>query len=153
MNATESRDQWTNVLGVSQTPTSTSSLPAGTSLEVYGADKVRLYRVSGMGHGTPVDPGSATDQCGTATSYFLDTICSTYRDALFGPMARQVQPEPTATARPAAIRTVSNYAHVTAGRPPVRRKHTHSAPTSACFTTPFCTTTLADRPELLVIGC
>ncbi|GAB3811870.1 hypothetical protein GCM10027605_52660 [Micromonospora zhanjiangensis] len=82
-NATESRDQWTNVLGVSQTPTSTSSLPAGTSLEVYGNDAVRVYRVSGMGHGTPVDPGSAADQCGTAGAYFLDTICSAYRDALF----------------------------------------------------------------------
>ena len=66
LNATESRDQWTNVRGVSQTPTSTSSLPGGTSLEVYGNDDVRLYRVSGMGHGTPVDPGSAAEQCGTA---------------------------------------------------------------------------------------
>jgi poly(hydroxyalkanoate) depolymerase family esterase len=82
-NATESRDQWTNVLGVSQTPTSTSSLPGGTSLEVYGNDAVRVYRVSGMGHGTPVDPGSAADQCGTVASYFMDTICSAYRDALF----------------------------------------------------------------------
>ncbi|MDI5939870.1 PHB depolymerase family esterase, partial [Micromonospora sp. DH15] len=57
-NAVESRDQWTNVLGVAQTPTGTASLPAGTSLEVYGDDAVRLYRVAGMGHGTPVDPGS-----------------------------------------------------------------------------------------------
>jgi feruloyl esterase len=82
-NATESRDQWTNVLGVSQTPTSTSSLPGGTTLETYGSDAVRLYRIAGMGHGTPVHPGSAADQCGTATAYFLDTICSAYRDALF----------------------------------------------------------------------
>ncbi|HEY0697740.1 MAG TPA: PHB depolymerase family esterase, partial [Micromonospora sp.] len=82
-NATESRDQWTNVLGVSQTPTSTSTLPGGTSLEVYGNDAVRVYKVSGMGHGTPVDPGTGADQCGTAAAYFLDTICSAYRDALF----------------------------------------------------------------------
>ena len=82
-NATESRDQWTNVLGVSQTPTGTSSLPGGTSLEVYGSDAVRVYRISGMNHGTPVDPGSGADQCGTAAAYFLDTICSAYRDALF----------------------------------------------------------------------
>ncbi|WP_200209844.1 extracellular catalytic domain type 1 short-chain-length polyhydroxyalkanoate depolymerase [Micromonospora coerulea] len=121
MNATESRDQWTNVLGVSQTPTSTASLPAGTSLEVYGSDAVRLYRVSGMGHGTPVDPGSAADQCGTATSYFLDTICSTYRDALFFGLNGGVTPTPTATASPTPTAapvcvTASNYAHVTAGR-------------------------------------
>jgi poly(hydroxyalkanoate) depolymerase family esterase len=82
-NGTELRDQFTNVAGVSQTPTSTSSLPAGTTLEVYGNDAVRLYRVANMGHGTPVDPGTGADQCGTAAAYFLDTICSAYRDALF----------------------------------------------------------------------
>lgn len=82
-NGTELRDQFTNVAGVSQTPTSTSSLPAGTTLSVYGTDAVRLYQVANMGHGTPVDPGTGADQCGTAAAYFLDTICSAYRDALF----------------------------------------------------------------------
>lgn len=80
-NAAESRDQWTNVWGVSAQPTSTASLP-GTSVENYdpgGQTVVRVYRVSGMGHGTPVDPGSAADQCGRAGAYFLDTICSAYR--------------------------------------------------------------------------
>ncbi|WP_328418991.1 PHB depolymerase family esterase [Micromonospora sp. NBC_00389] len=128
LNGTESRDQWTNVRGVSQTPSSTSSLPAGTSLEVYGNDDVRLYRVSGMGHGTPVDPGSGADQCGTAAAYFLDTICSTYRDALFfglngGGTTPTPTPTPTATPTPTPTPTTpptcvtaSNYAHVAAGR-------------------------------------
>ena len=134
-NAVESRDQWTNVLGVSQTPTSTSALPGGTSLEVYGNDAVRLYRVSGMGHGTPVNPGSGVDQCGIAAAYFLNTICSAYRDALFfgldgggtpSPTPSQtVSPSPTASPRPTATPsptgapvcvTASNYAHVIAGR-------------------------------------
>ncbi|GAA2046649.1 extracellular catalytic domain type 1 short-chain-length polyhydroxyalkanoate depolymerase [Polymorphospora rubra] len=82
-NGNALRDQFTNVLGVPQTPTSTATLPAGTTLETYGADQVRLYRVAGMGHGTPVDPGTGAEQCGTAAAYFLDTICSAYRDALF----------------------------------------------------------------------
>jgi poly(hydroxyalkanoate) depolymerase family esterase len=82
-NGTELMTQWTNVRGVAQTPTGTTSLPGGTTLETYGSDVVRLYKVAGMGHGTPVDPGSGVDQCGTAASYFLDTICSAYRDALF----------------------------------------------------------------------
>ena len=59
MNANESRDQWTDVWGIPATPTSTASLPAGTSVENYdsgGQTVVRVYRVSGMGHGTPVDP-------------------------------------------------------------------------------------------------
>ncbi|MET7710288.1 PHB depolymerase family esterase [Micromonospora sp. NPDC005413] len=140
LNGTESRDQWTNVRGVSQTPSSTSSLPGNTSLEVYGNDDVRLYRVSGMGHGTPVDPGSGAEQCGTAAAYFLDTICSTYRDALFfGLNSGGTTPTPTPTATPTATPTptptptatptptptpttppvcvtASNYAHVIAGR-------------------------------------
>ncbi|WCN80098.1 extracellular catalytic domain type 1 short-chain-length polyhydroxyalkanoate depolymerase [Micromonospora sp. LH3U1] len=138
LNGTESRDQWTNVRGVSQTPSSTSSLPGNTSLEVYGNDDVRLYRVSGMGHGTPVDPGSGAEQCGTAGAYFLDTICSTYRDALFfglngGGTNPTPTPTPTATPTPTPTATptptptptpttpptcvtASNYAHVIAGR-------------------------------------
>jgi poly(hydroxyalkanoate) depolymerase family esterase len=130
-NAVESRDQWTNVLGVSQTPTSTASLPAGTSLQEYGAGAVRLYRITGMGHGTPVDPGPATEQCGTATSFFLDTICSAFEDARFFGLAptgggtpspsptASASPSPSPTASPTASPvcvTASNYTHVQAGR-------------------------------------
>ncbi|WP_329102718.1 PHB depolymerase family esterase [Micromonospora sp. NBC_01699] len=107
-NGTELRDQFTNVAGVSQTPTSTSSLPAGTTMEVYGNDAVRLYQVANMGHGTPVDPGTGADQCGTAAAYFLDTICSAYRDALFfgldGGSSGPGNPgEPGAPATPAGL--------------------------------------------------
>ncbi|WP_238006205.1 PHB depolymerase family esterase [Dactylosporangium sp. AC04546] len=125
-NATELRDQWTNVLGVSQTPTSTASLPGGTSLSDYG-DKVRVYLVSGMTHATPVDPGSATEQCGTAGTYYKDTICSSYYQAKdWGLDNGTASPtaSPTASASPTATPTqtagpcvrASNYAHVTAGR-------------------------------------
>jgi feruloyl esterase len=126
-NATELRDQWTNVLGVSQTPTATSSLPGGTSLANH-ADKVKVYLVQGMTHATPVDPGSATAQCGTAGTYYKDTICSSYYQALdwgldggAGPSptgsptaSPTASPSPTPTAGPCV--RASNYAHVTAGR-------------------------------------
>ena len=124
-NATNSRDQWTNVRGVSQTPTSTATLTGGTSLSVYGANDVRLYQISGMGHGTPIDPGTAADQCGTAASYFLDTICSAYHDTVFFGLSGSapspsptvsptVSPSPSASVGPCY--TASNYAHTTAGR-------------------------------------
>jgi feruloyl esterase len=116
-NGVELRDQFTDVAGVSQTPTGTQTLPAGTTLEVYGADRVRLYKVAGMGHGTPVDPGSAADQCGTAAAYFLDTICSAYRDALFFGLGTGAPPGPTTPPPPTPVCvTASNYAHVQAGR-------------------------------------
>ena len=171
MNATESRDQWTNVLGVSQSPSSTASLPGGTSLEVYGSDAVRLYRVSGMGHGTPVDPGSATDQCGTATSYFLDTICSTYRDALFFGLNGGVTPSPTATATSSPSPTVSptptptaspvcvtasNYAHVTAGRAYQSGGYAYALGSNqrmGLYNTFYTTTLKQTAPNYWVIGC
>lgn len=131
-NANESRDQWTNVWGIPATPASTASLPAGTSVENYdsgGQTVVRVYRVSGMGHGTPVDPGSAADQCGAAAAYFLDTICSAYRDALFFGLATagpspspsaspSPSPSPSPSTSPSAgpCFTASNYAQTVAGR-------------------------------------
>ena len=40
---------------------------------------VERYVIDGMGHGTPVDPGSATDQCGKVGTYTLLTnICASY---------------------------------------------------------------------------
>lgn len=86
-NGTELRDQWTNVWGISQSPSSTKSLPGNTSETIYndtaGKPAVALFSISGMGHGLAIDPGSGADQCGSTGAYFLDTICSTYHTALF----------------------------------------------------------------------
>ncbi|CAA9221254.1 MAG: Poly(3-hydroxyalkanoate) depolymerase [uncultured Corynebacteriales bacterium] len=119
-NADELRDQWTAVHGVAATPTSTGTLP-GTTVETYGSGQVRVYRVAGMGHGTPVDPGGATEQCGTAGAYFLDTVCSSYYTARFwGLDAGGPGPAPTATTAPPPVPATchpgTNYEHVQAGR-------------------------------------
>ncbi len=126
-NATELRDQWTNVWGLPQTASATATLPASTTVEHYhdgsGRPAVSLYRVPGLGHGTPVAPGSAENQCGTAGAYFLTSICSSYYIAqswgLGGgtqptPPTSAPTPTPTPTAQPCF--TASNYAHTTAGR-------------------------------------
>ncbi|MDT0411387.1 MULTISPECIES: PHB depolymerase family esterase [Streptomyces] len=87
VNATELRDQWTNVWGLSQTPSSTTTLPGSTTLTSYddagGEPAVQLYQISGMGHGLAVDPGTGEEQCGKSAAYFLDTICSSYYTAHF----------------------------------------------------------------------
>lgn len=87
VNATELRDQWTNVWGIGQTASSTQSLPGGTTLSVYndsaGKPAVELYQISGMAHGLAVDPGSATEQCGATGAYYIKTICSSYYTARF----------------------------------------------------------------------
>lgn len=86
-NATALRDQWTDVWGIGQTPSSTDTLPGNTTRSTYddasGRPAVRTYSVSGMGHGLAVSPGSATDQCGSTAAYFLNAICSTYHTAVF----------------------------------------------------------------------
>ncbi|WP_395297891.1 PHB depolymerase family esterase [Kitasatospora hibisci] len=87
VNATELRDQWTDVWGIGQVASATRSLPGGTTESVYhdpgGRPAVALYSIAGMGHGLAVDPGTGTDQCGASRGYFLDTICSSYYTARF----------------------------------------------------------------------
>ncbi|WP_404351391.1 hypothetical protein [Phycicoccus jejuensis] len=79
MNAGELRDQFTNVAGLSQTPTSTGTVASGVTHEDY-AGRVRVTRVQGMTHGTAVDPGTGTAQCGTAGASFIDTsVCAAYQ--------------------------------------------------------------------------
>ncbi|MBE1582720.1 PHB depolymerase family esterase [Nonomuraea angiospora] len=84
---TYSRDGWTNVWGISQTPSSTRSLTGGTTENVYndanGKPAVVTYSISGMGHGLAVNPGSGADQCGTSSTYYLKYICSSYYTATF----------------------------------------------------------------------
>src|SRR3954471_3487845 len=123
VNGTELRDQWTAVHGLSQTPTSTQSLPGGTTLTTY-ADKVQLYSIAGMGHGTAVDPGTGTTQCGSTGAYFLAGICSSYYTGVFfgldkgsGSTPTTTTAPPTTTTQPAgACVNASNYAHTQAGR-------------------------------------
>ncbi len=87
VNATELRDQWTNVWGISQTASGTQSLTGGTTESIYndstGKPAVETYSISGMGHGLAVHPGSGTDQCGSTGAYFLDYICSSYYTGVF----------------------------------------------------------------------
>ncbi len=90
-NQNEGMEQWTAVHGLSQTP-SVSETVSGYPHKVYkdgaGNALVETYDLTGMGHGTAIDPstkfpgGSAA--CGTAGAYVLSTkICSTWHVARF----------------------------------------------------------------------
>jgi len=81
-NQAELMQQWTNVQGIDQTA-DVSDTVAGFPHKVYndaaGRARVETYSITGMGHGTPVDPGTGETQCGTAGAYILDVnICSSY---------------------------------------------------------------------------
>jgi poly(3-hydroxybutyrate) depolymerase len=80
-NATELVEQWTNVHGIPATPTGTDTV-AGYPHAVYasgGRTLVETYTITGMGHGQPLDPGTADGQCGHAGAYLLDVgICAAW---------------------------------------------------------------------------
>ncbi|MGW3584347.1 extracellular catalytic domain type 1 short-chain-length polyhydroxyalkanoate depolymerase [Streptomyces rubiginosohelvolus] len=124
-NADELRDQWTAVHGLGQTPDRTSTIgPNSTRRSEYlaadgGASVVEVNRVPGIGHGTPVDPGSGTEQCGaTGTQHFIDSICSSYWITRFFGLDGTTTPEPPVDppTEPAVCWTANNYEHVRAGR-------------------------------------
>ena len=122
VNGTELRDQWTAVHGISQTPTSTQSLPGGTTLTTY-ADRVQLYSIAGMGHGTAVDPGTGPAQCGSTGAFFLAGICSSYYTGVFfgldngsGTTSPPTTTTTSTTSPAGACVSASNYAHTQAGR-------------------------------------
>ncbi|WP_327048574.1 PHB depolymerase family esterase [Microbispora sp. NBC_01189] len=49
----EEVDQWTNVWGISQTPTSTGSPQSGWTRRTFGSGQVEAYTISGAGHDLP----------------------------------------------------------------------------------------------------
>jgi poly(hydroxyalkanoate) depolymerase family esterase len=82
LNMTELVDQWTNVAGADQTAAvqeTVAGYPHSIYRDASGRNAVELYSITGMDHGTPVDPGTGPTQCGTAAPYILDVnICSSY---------------------------------------------------------------------------
>ncbi len=87
VNAQELIDQWTNVHGIDQIADVEDTI-AGYPHKVFrnsaGQALIESYTITGMGHGTPVDPGSGERQCGTAGAYLLDAnICSSWYIARF----------------------------------------------------------------------
>jgi poly(hydroxyalkanoate) depolymerase family esterase len=93
-NQTMLMDQWTDVHGVSQTPTSTDTVdgfPHAVYADSTGVAVVETYKITGATHGTeiatskPVDPAFPSGgKCGSSGEYFIDDgICSSYYAAKF----------------------------------------------------------------------
>ncbi|MDP9398201.1 MAG: PHB depolymerase family esterase [Actinomycetota bacterium] len=124
-NLTELVQQWTDVYGVDATADVSDSVngyPHRVFTDAAGSPVVETYSIPGMGHGTPVDPGTATEQCGTAAAYVLDVgICSSYAIGRFfgldrtagGGTGDTTAPSTSVTA-PAAGSTVSGSVSVEA---------------------------------------
>lgn len=122
-NLVEGLQQWTAVHGIDATADVTETV-AGYPHKVYrdaaGRALVETYEVTGMGHGTPVDPAfkfpGTTVGCGTAGAYVLDTdVCSTWQVArFFGLDASDTVAPTVALTAPAAGAAVSGQVAVLA---------------------------------------
>ncbi|MGW1599053.1 extracellular catalytic domain type 1 short-chain-length polyhydroxyalkanoate depolymerase [Streptomyces sp. NPDC002343] len=154
-NATELRDQWTALHGLSQTPTRTTAIgPDATRQDQYlaadGTVAVEVDRVPGIGHGTPVDPGTGGEQCGgTGAPYFLDSICSSRWIARFFGLDTTDPGDPgPGDPGTAACWTASNYAHVQAGRATVGGGYTYAVGSgqNMGLSNTFVTHTLKESP-------
>jgi poly(hydroxyalkanoate) depolymerase family esterase len=87
MNLTESLEQWTDVHGIDRVADVDETIggyPHRVYRDAAGTARVETWTITGMGHGTPVDPGTGETQCGTAGAYLLDVnLCSSYYIARF----------------------------------------------------------------------
>ena len=83
-NTNELMKQWTDVQGLTQTPTESDSLngnPRARWRDASGRIAVETVGVTGMDHGVSIDTKSG---CGSAAQYFYDTgTCSTWYIAEF----------------------------------------------------------------------
>ncbi|MFE0255688.1 alpha/beta hydrolase family esterase [Streptomyces sp. NPDC059010] len=83
VNMTDLMRQWTDVHGgdqVADVSDSVAGYPHQVFRDAGGRAVVETYSVTGMGHGQPVDPGSGSEQCGSAGAYLLDVnLCAAYR--------------------------------------------------------------------------
>jgi poly(hydroxyalkanoate) depolymerase family esterase len=93
-NAKAIVSQWTNVHDIDSKPDEAHDLE-GHVHRLYrnssGRVLVESYRINGMGHGVPVDPGPGPgrDQCGKAARFFPDVgVCSSLRIAEFWGLER-----------------------------------------------------------------
>ena len=86
-NAIEVLKQWIALHGLSQAP-STCATVDGARRDVWlnaaGEETIEAYFLPGMGHGTPIAPGTGHNECGHAGPFILNAgISSSYQIAEF----------------------------------------------------------------------
>ncbi len=90
-NARELLEQWTTLHGFDPSA-GVEEVGKGYSHRIYrdtaGRPAVEIYRISGMGHGQPIDPGPGETQCGIPADYILPVgICASDRIVRFWGLA------------------------------------------------------------------
>lgn len=119
----QSVDQWSNVLGIDETPEVNEAFRTATHKvfrDASGRSLIETYLVNGMGHALTVDPGTNPDQGGATGAFSEDhDIYSSFYSAQFfgltgGGGGGDPTPPTVSLTAPAAGATVSGPVAVTA---------------------------------------
>ena len=90
-NAEAIVDQWSDVLGVSRSPSFRDEVDGRTRRvwrDAAGSAVLESYTLTGLGHGTPIRSGGADDACGAPGPFILEAgVSSSYRIAQFWGLA------------------------------------------------------------------
>jgi poly(3-hydroxybutyrate) depolymerase len=86
-NQSELIKQWTNVLGIDQTPVKLKVL-TNIQHDVYSdagnTPRLETYKIADLDHAIAVDPGPPPEQCGVAADYIVDgDICTSLKTLEF----------------------------------------------------------------------
>jgi len=110
--------QWADLHGLDPKPDRSDEVeghPRRSWLGPDGTPLIEEYRVTGMAHGIPIDPGTGQDGIGEAGAHMLDVgLSSTERIAAFFGIAPE--PAAAATRKPRAARRPRAGASANAGR-------------------------------------
>jgi poly(hydroxyalkanoate) depolymerase family esterase len=86
-NASELVKQWTDIHGLSITPSAQAMVdgyPRQVWINANGDDLIESYTITNMAHGTPLATGAADNMCGAAGPFLLEVgISSSYHIARF----------------------------------------------------------------------
>ena len=115
--------QWTELHGLAAEPSRSDSVsghPRRQWFDARGEALIEHYEITGMAHGTPLDPGEEVGQSGQAGAHMLDVgLSSTDRIAAFFGVA-QAAGEQAAPSRGAAARVKTAPARATARIAPAK---------------------------------
>ena len=106
-NAREILKQWTDLHGLSATPsarTVVDGYPRQVWHDAAGAEAIESYAITHMAHGTPLATGEADDRCGAAGPFLLDVgISSSYHIAKFFGLANAIVRAPSTVRETATL--------------------------------------------------
>jgi poly(hydroxyalkanoate) depolymerase family esterase len=111
--------QWTNVHGLSDSPSYQESIGRHTRRvwnDANGTALIEAFSIGGMAHGVPLATTMGAENCGAAGSFFLDVgISSTHHIARFWRLHKSLVEVPSVAGLPAPIQITGGPAVVIVG--------------------------------------